>query len=52
MTNNNKDVQKELSSSYYPPIDVAEARIKQALLRHKVRVERITPTQEKGKVRL
>jgi len=49
---NNKDAQKELVDSHYPPLDVAKARIKQALLKYQVRVGRTTPTQEKGKVRL
>ena len=45
-----KDIKKELRESHYPPIEVAEARIKQALLRHRVTVERVTPTSEKEKV--
>ena len=36
----------------YPPIEVAEARIKQSLLRYKVAVEKTMPTAEKEKVRL
>lgn len=47
-----KDIKKELRENRYPPIEVAEARIKQALLRHRAMVARVTPTSEKGKVRL
>ena len=46
------NIQKELSNKRYPPLEVAEARIKQALLRYRVTVERVTPTSEKEEVRL
>lgn len=47
-----KDVEEELRERRYPSIEVAEARIKQAILRYRVTVERTTPTTEKKKVRL
>ena len=47
-----KDVKEESEEKRYPSIEVAEARIKQALLRYKVTVDRVTPTSEKEKVRL
>ena len=47
-----EDTGGELGNKYYPPVEVAEARIKQALLRHKVKVGRVTPASEKEKVRL
>lgn len=46
----NKDRERELGEKRYPPIEVAEARIKQALLKHKAMVARVTPTSEKEKV--
>jgi len=46
----NKDIERESREKHYPPIEVAEARIKQALLRYRVTVERVTPTSEKEKV--
>jgi len=48
----NKDIERESGQKYYPPIEVAEARIKQALLKHKAMVARVAPTNEKEKVRL
>lgn len=47
-----EDIQDKPSDRRYPPIEVAEARIKQALLRYRVTVERVAPTSEKEKVRL
>lgn len=47
-----KDIKEELRENRYPPIEVAEARIKLALLRHRAMVARVTPTSEKRKVRL
>ena len=47
-----KDVQEESEEKRYPSIEVAEARIKQALLKYKVTVDRVVPTSEKKKVRL
>ena len=47
-----KDVKGELKGKHYPSVEVAEARIKQALLRHRAMVERVTPASEKEKVRL
>jgi len=47
-----KDVKKELRERRYPSLEVAEARIKQALLKYKVTVGKVTPTSEKEKVRL
>ena len=47
-----EDIQDKSNDIRYPPIEVAEARIKQALLRYKVTVERVTPTSDKEKVRL
>ena len=47
-----KDVKEESKEKRYPSIEVAEARIKQALLKYKVTVDRVTPTSEKEKVRL
>ena len=45
-----EDIKRELSENRYPPVEVAEARIKHALLRYRVMVERVTPTSEKEKV--
>jgi len=45
-----EEIKKELRENRYPSIEVAEARIKQALLRYRVMVERVTPTSEKEKV--
>jgi len=47
-----RDVKKEVREKRYPSLEVAEARIKQALLKYKVTVDRVTPTSEKEKVRL
>ena len=47
-----KAVGGESEERRYPPLDVAEARIKQALLKYKVTVDRVTPISEKEKVRL
>lgn len=47
-----KDVEEEAVEKRYPSIQVAEARIKQALLKYKVTVDRVVPTSEKEKVRL
>ncbi len=43
---------EELRERHYPSVEIAEARIKQALLRYKVAVERTTPMDEEEKVRL
>jgi hypothetical protein len=49
----NKNSQKAFDKDrHYPTVEVAEARIKQALLRYKITIERTTPTTEKEKVRL
>ena len=47
-----RDVKGDSVEKRYPSLEVAEARIKQALLRYRVTVERSTPTTETQKVRL
>lgn len=47
-----KDTQKESREGRYPSPEVAEARIKQALLRYRVVVDRVAAMQEEKKVRL
>ena len=44
------DVKRELSEKRYPPVEMAEARIKHALLRYRVMVGRVTPASDKEKV--
>lgn len=46
----NTDIEREPGGKHYPPIEVAEARIKQALLKHRAMLARVTPTSEKEKV--
>jgi len=47
-----EDIRDEPRERRYPSVAVAEARIKQALLRYKAMVDRVAPSREKGKVRL
>lgn len=47
-----RDEKDESKERRYPSVDIAEARIKQALLKYRVMVDRITPSGEKEKVRL
>ena len=46
-----KTVNKELGEKRYPSVEVAELRIKQALLKYKVIIEKTKPIKEE-KVRL
>ena len=48
----NEDKKVELKDKRYPSPEIAEARIKQALLRYRIAVERNAPATEKEKVRL
>ena len=49
-----RDTEKEAGDKQYPSLDVAEAKIKQALLKYQVRIQRVTPREEdtEEKVRL
>jgi len=46
------DEKAELREKHYPSVEIAEASVKQALLRHKIKIDRLMPRTEKEKVRL
>ncbi len=47
-----EDLKEDLHEKHYPPVEVAEARIEQALLKYAVSVDKATPPKKESKVRL